>query len=315
MGPGERRDSSLSSCSKRGPMPRPESVNSRPRAAQSRTGCGRPRQDRGEGPNQVAGSSAPCASPASAPREPLREGPPKRRLCARTARAAEVQVSRAPGSAVSAVARPLGPLPPLRLGADLDSSRTGHREPPPSSAPRSAACRTRLAKGATGFTSPPSRTKAWTTFGGGLGRSHSGGARGVRCRGSSPVQPTPCRRRRPICFSARDFSVAFATSGPLDSAAAAAAAAADRGDGGAALSWKDVSASRRGKRTGGSGGCHSKGPEPRIDRARGSRPSLPVRKRANWPLRDVLCWLGLPIGDTSICKPCEGLNTARAKMA
>mmetsp|Transcript_63501 Transcript_63501/g.196561 ORF Transcript_63501/g.196561 Transcript_63501/m.196561 type:complete len:240 (+) Transcript_63501:337-1056(+) len=233
MGPGERRARFNSSTSNRDPMPRPASVNSSPRDAQSLTGLGMPRHDSGEGPHHTGEPSPPSPLPS----RPRRRGPPKRRLCASTARAAEVQVARGAGSPTPASAAAEAWLPEAvagvvawRFGADLDSSRTGHSPQAASSAPRSAALRMRPATGATVLMSLPSRTSDLTTLGAALGRSHSGGARGVRCIARSPVQPTPCRFWWPSCRSARDFSVLFATRGPLDIAAAAAAAAAERGD-------------------------------------------------------------------------------------
>mmetsp|Transcript_104641 Transcript_104641/g.325161 ORF Transcript_104641/g.325161 Transcript_104641/m.325161 type:complete len:301 (+) Transcript_104641:429-1331(+) len=262
-------------------MPRPESVNSRPREAQSFTGLGRLRQDWVEGPYHTELTEEFAASSS---RPPSGAGPPKRRLCASTALAAEVHVPLYSLVLVSAgLALALLPPPPPRLGADLDSSRTRHPAPPASSEPRNASRRERHPNEGIALTEPPSFTKAWMTFGGVFGRSHPGGARGVSCSASSPVQSRPWRRRRPTSRMARDFSVCLAINGPLV-CAAAAAVAAERGDGGALGSWKDSNASRSGKRTGGGGSCQSNGPGPGRDLCKWPRASLLPLYSVNPPL-------------------------------
>mmetsp|Transcript_17645 Transcript_17645/g.39951 ORF Transcript_17645/g.39951 Transcript_17645/m.39951 type:complete len:274 (+) Transcript_17645:275-1096(+) len=255
-------------------MPRPASVNSKPRAAHSFTGSGIPRQDCLDGPYQVEDMDCPAQSPSLGLCSPLEEGPPKRRLCASTARAEDVQVplmSPNPASPEAVIAS----LPAVpRLGADLDPSRVPHRAPPASSALRMAKCFLLWTHDGTVLTLPLSRTNPLTTLGGDFGLPHPAGALGVCCKSSSPIQSRPFRRRRPTPRIARDFSVCLATSCTFTSAEAAVAAAR-RGEGGTLVSWKDIRASRKGNRTGGSGSCHSVGPGPGIDRPRCSKP-LPL---------------------------------------
>mmetsp|Transcript_37007 Transcript_37007/g.105769 ORF Transcript_37007/g.105769 Transcript_37007/m.105769 type:complete len:274 (-) Transcript_37007:87-908(-) len=270
MCPGVWDDTSFRSCSKRGPIPRPESVNSRPFSAHSFTGFGRLRQDCLEGPYQVEAVDMTECSPSPAIRRWSSAGPPKRRLCASTARAADVQVSLI-SAAPALLVLPLLPPPPSRLGADLDSARFDQREPPACSAPRRCPRCVRCLIGDRTLTLGPSFTTACTTLGAGFGAS--GGGRGVSCRGSSPVQSRPCRRLRPTSRIARDFSVLFNACLPFVLAADAAAAAANLGAGRAPVSSADSSASRSGKRTGSGGSRQSEGPGPGSDLQSGSYPS------------------------------------------
>mmetsp|Transcript_118274 Transcript_118274/g.335445 ORF Transcript_118274/g.335445 Transcript_118274/m.335445 type:complete len:200 (-) Transcript_118274:7-606(-) len=135
---------------------------------------------------------------------------------------------------------------------------TGHSPPPACSAARSSSWRRRL-------------PLEGIAFGAVLALSQSGGARGVLWGATSSPRSGQRRRRWPTSWTARDFRVAFTTSGPLLLVALASEAADLESCGvrGPGVSWEDISASRSGNRTGGMGGCQSRSaPEPGSDSIR-----------------------------------------------
>mmetsp|Transcript_45158 Transcript_45158/g.79491 ORF Transcript_45158/g.79491 Transcript_45158/m.79491 type:complete len:311 (+) Transcript_45158:415-1347(+) len=299
MCPGARFARLTRSTSKRSPMPRPASVNSRPRHTHSFTGFGKPRACRlglhcAISETEGAGEDLPWPLDVLAPwlalLLSLGELAANRRLCDNTARADEVKVPRITCSDAAPPAVPTRlPLPPeWRAGAEADVSLSlvSHMAPASASALRRACCRKLPPTGFAVF-SPVScqvLTPAFATWFGTSGRlSMSAGGVGNDCGAISfkPGGSSPWRFLWLSILRTRAFSVMRTIIGPLGSCEAESANPGCSVCGRVA-SENDKSASRNGKRTGANGICQPMESEPwEADRFMRSKPSLPPCSNEN----------------------------------